>query len=145
MLEIKGHKTPKLHPVPLLQISSVAWADVVANTRSILNVMLLEEVSYLAQSKVSLRSLRMWIQTTLQSASDFWLRELVVLPSVTQLLFARFLIYTSQTLQQNSQTCPSSFWFTPQAEIYYLHSFMVRNIQLMMYNTEVLVVQSLKL
>lgn len=114
MLEIKGHKTPKLHPVPLLQISSVAWAEVVANTRSMLNIMLLEEVSYLAQSKVSLRTLRMLIQSTLQNASNFWLQELVVL---SLNLFARFLTYTSQILQQNSQTCPSSFWFTPQAEI----------------------------
>lgn len=37
MFKFKGHKTAKLHPVLLLQISSMVWAEVAANSIPILS------------------------------------------------------------------------------------------------------------
>lgn len=51
MFKFKGHKTAKLHPVLQLQISSMVWAEVRANSIPILSIMLLEEVGYLPQPK----------------------------------------------------------------------------------------------
>lgn len=56
--KFKGHKTAKLHPVLLLQISSTVWAEEAANSISTLSTMLLEESGYLPQSKNIFKKLK---------------------------------------------------------------------------------------
>lgn len=59
MFKIKGHKILKLHPEMLLQINNMLETEAVANSMLHTHFILPEEISYLPNLKVSLRSLRM--------------------------------------------------------------------------------------